>query len=215
MLRKKALLVGTLFLTLASVVLPTTVGAVEYNSSIENVEMLEDGKITEVNNNNPYERTLLVTEDDGEEYYVTMNYETNQLFIDGVEIYTEVSTEENTENGIMPFATVDQSTGVTVSHKIPWKGSVTLLAAAIAGLISGGSAAGWAATIAGALTADAENLWVRYTQYKSKENYYSNYHGTYYKKARNMNVRFYKTSISSNNLIYGPVHGSWFDPIRP
>lgn len=209
------MLIGTLLLILATVVLPTTVEATEYNSSIENVEVLEDGKITEVNNSNPHERTLLITEDNGEEYHVTMNYETNQLFIDGVEIYTEIATEENIKNTIMPFATFDRSTGVTVSHKIPWKGSVTLLAGAIAGLISGGSAAGWATTIAGALTADAKNLWVRYTQYKSKENYYSNYHGTYYKKARNMNIKFYKTSIASKNLIYGPVNGSWFDPIRP
>jgi len=31
----------------------------------------------------------------------------------------------------------------------------------------------------------------------------------------NKNVTFYKTSVSNANKIYGPVQGSWFDPIRP
>lgn len=68
---------------------------------------------------------------------------------------------------------------------------------------------------ASTLTADAENVWMTFTQYESKESYYSNYNAVYYKKCINKNVTFYKTSVSNANKIYGPVQGSWFDPIRP
>lgn len=54
-----------------------------------------------------------------------MNYKSMIMTIDGEEISNEVST----------FATVDWSIGAKVTGKIPWKGSVILLSAAIAGFI--------------------------------------------------------------------------------
>lgn len=215
MFRRKIILIGTLLLTLVSATLPVVVSAVEYDTDIETVIVHEDGTVTEIHNDDPYQRTMLISENNGEEHYITIDYRNNQLYIDGIEVHTEVTIEEESPNIIMPFATVDYSTGITYSQKIPWKGSVILLSAAIGGLIGGADGAAWAATIAGALTADAENLWVRYTQYKSKERYYSNYNGVYYNKVRNMSINFYKSSISSSNRILGPVNGSWFDPIRP
>lgn len=172
----------------------------------------EDKKepIVEIETNDPSVKKWDVT--DGDTKYV--------LVINYAEHYIQINDE------IIPYSveefeipatrtTIDYSTGRYIKTKIPWKGSVTLLAAAIAGVVGGISASGVASTIASALTADAENVWVTFTQYDSKETYHSNYYNVDYKKCINKNVTYYKTSVSASNKIYGPLQGYWFDPIRP
>ena len=171
---------------------------------------IEKGYIQEVETNNHDTKRWIVI-DSGIQYDLFIDYKEHYLRIDD-EIIPYIVKEIDLP---VTRATINPSTKRQFEAKIPWKGSVVLLSAAIAGVVSGGSAAGWAATIAGALTADAENIWVTFDQYDSKEKYYSNYEGMYYNKCINQNIKFYKTSVSSSNIILGPVNGNWFDPVRP
>lgn len=176
----------------------------------DNITYVGSGYIQEITTENPNTKKWLVV-DGNNKFDLFIDYQNQIMMIDNETIHYTVEEVQ------LPVtrATVDYSTARKFKSKIPWKGSVTLLAAAIAGLVSGGAAAGWAATIAGALTADAENIWLTFTQYDSKESYYSSYNGVYYKKCINKDITFYETSVSSANIIYGPVDGTWFDPIRP
>lgn len=176
----------------------------------DNIVYIGNGYIQEIETGNINTKQWIVVDGDTK-YNLYVDYDKHIMKIDDEIIHFEVTDIE------LPLtrATIDYSTARTFQSKIPWKGSVILLTAGIAAVVSGGAAAGWAATIAGALTADAENIWVTFTQYDSKETYYSSYYSTYYKKSINKNITFYKTSISSSNKIYGPVDGGWFDPIRP
>ena len=147
---------------------------------------------------------------DADEYHVIMiNRVTNILILDG-EVFTP--TIENI-NSIVPFATVDYSTGYNVSYEIPWRGALAMAGVIMASIP--GTVWTVAAAIATGLSAEGDNLHVTCTQYQSKEQYYSQHHGTYYKKSINKNMKAYKKSVSDSNLIYGPVDGNWFDPIRP
>lgn len=178
-------------------------------SANTNTSPSPSNSIVEVETTDINTKRWIVT-DNGEIYDLVINYKEHYLKIDD-----EICPYQVEEIQILTRATIDYSSARRFESKIPWKGSVTLLSAAIAGLVSGGSAAGWAATVAGALTADAENIWLTFTQYDSVESYYSNYYSTYYKKSINKNIIFYQNSVSSANIVYGTVQGSWFDPIRP
>lgn len=166
--------------------------------------------IVEIETNNPLVRKWDVM-DGNTQFVLVVNYAEHYIQIDDEVIPYTV------EEFQIPVTrtTIDYSTGRYIKTKIPWKGSVTLLAAAIAGVVGGINASGIASTIAGALSADAENIWVDFTQYDSKETYHSNYYNVDYKKCINKNVTYYKTSVSPSNKIYGPLQGYWFDPIRP
>lgn len=176
----------------------------------DNIAYVGDGYIQELETNNPDTKRWKVV-DSNTEYDLLINYKEHFIQID------DEITPYFVEELELPVtrATIDYSSARSFQYKVPWKGSATLLAAAVGGLIGGAPVAGWAATVAGALTADAENVWVTFTQYDSVESYYSNYNAVYYHKCINRNIIFYENSISSANKRYGPVHGSWFDPIRP
>lgn len=70
------------------------------------------------------------------------------------------------------------------------------------------------ATIIG-LHSDDQSLYLEYTQYSSKDSYYSNYTNTYYHKAINLGICIYAVSRNGRQLICGPYDGNWFDPVRP
>lgn len=187
----------------------------------------EDWYIAEVFNANPDETTLMAVEENGERSYVTTNHITNEVFIDGELIETEfLEVDDNiyginkrnlSNNGDIILAstpTIDYLTRLPVSHTIPVRG-IAALTAAIASFLPG---VGWAVAQEMATRVAAygpEYAVVAYNQYKSRQSYYSNYHGVYYNKAINRDIRTYKESANSSNLVHGPVHGSWFDPIRP
>lgn len=188
-----------------------------------------DENIIELPSNETFIKKWEIVDEFGTTHYLSMNYDKMEMTLDGETIQFDIegsatsnTPSDSTSASISPTdvvnptagPTIDSSTAITVTGKIPWKGSVTLLGAAIAGVISGSTAAGWAATIASAITADAENVYFRYTQYKSVEKYWSSYHSTYYNKAINRNITF-RESSSTGKILCGPVHGSWFDPIRP
>lgn len=178
--------------------------------AIDDVVYVGNGFIQEMDTGDLHTKEWLVV--DGEQSYdLFVDYEKRIMKINDEIINIEVEEIE------LPLTrtTVDYSSVRNFKSKIPWKGSVTLLAAGITAVVGGGNGVGWAATIASALTADAENVWVTFAQYASKETYYSSYHGMYYKKCINKNITFYKTSVSKSNIIYGPVDGGWFDPVRP
>lgn len=142
-----------------------------------------------------------------EKHIITIDRETYVLTIDGEEFVPEITEIPLTR------ATVDYSSAVNVKYDIPWRG-VSVMAATIMATVPG---IGWtiAAAIVGAIAAEGDKLYITMTQYHSKESYYSSYTGSYYKKAINKNIKAYSGSISSSNLIYGPVDGAWFDPVRP
>lgn len=163
----------------------------------------DNSYIEELKTDTPYLKKWLIIEGN-KEFELTINYKEHYLIIDNELVpYTVEEIQLPSTR-----TTVDYSTGRNFKSKIPWNGSVTLLAAAIGGILGGGAGAGWASTIAGALTADAENIWLTFTQYDSKETYYSSYSGTYYKKCINKNITFYENSVSKSNIIYGPKDGS-------
>lgn len=179
--------------------IPLTAKANQLTPSIELQENLVE---------KDFVKSWSVVDEDGIRHYLSMNYQTMIMTIDNEEM------QFNVQEIALPKASLDYSSASTISSKIAWKGSVILLSSAIAGYIGGGKAAGWAATIAGALTADSENIYFSMTQYRSKERYWSNYHGTYYNKGINKNIIFRQAS-SNGKILCGPVNGGWFDPIRP
>lgn len=67
--------------------------------------------------------------------------------------------------------------------KLPYKGSVIAAASLLGDAIGGWNGAGLASIIAGAVTADLDNIYYSYRQYQSKEIYYSSYYNTNYRKA--------------------------------
>ena len=138
-----------------------------------NIVYVGNGYIQEIDTPNSHTKRWLVVDGDNT-YDLFIDYNKNIMKIDDeiINIYVEEIELPLTRT------TVDYSTARNFRYKIPWKGSVTLLAAAIAGCVGGINAAGMVATIASALTADAENIWVTFTQYNSKESYYSNYYDT-------------------------------------
>ncbi|MGX8833351.1 hypothetical protein ACWG0P_03980 [Amedibacillus sp. YH-ame6] len=170
-------------------------------------QMLGDGYIEELNTDDAKTKEWLIV-DGNKEHTLYVDYEQHIMVIDGEKIQYEVTEIQQTR------ATINKASARNIKSTIPWKGSTILLAAAIGALISGGSAAGWAATIAGAVTADAPNIYVTFTQYDSIENYYSYYLGIYFKKSTNRNIKFYQNSTNAANLLLGPVNGGWFDPVR-
>lgn len=176
----------------------------------DNITYFDTGYIQEIETTNIDTRQWIVV-DSGIQYILIIDYANHYIQIDD-----EVIPYSVEEISIPPTrATINYSTARNFSSKIPWKGSTILLTAAITAAVAGVAAAGWAATIAGALTADAENIYLTFTQYDSVESYYSSYHGYYYKKCINKNITFYENEIDSDKIIYGPVDGNWFDPVRP
>ena len=152
--------------------------------------------------------------DENHIYYLAIDYNEMSLTIDNETYFFQKEKAISEQTRIDP--TINYSSGINYSGTVPWKGSLTLLTTALSALLgAGNSVAGWASAIVSVLTADAENIYITFTQYSSNEQYYSSYYGYYYNKRINMNIRFYESSVSSSNLIYGPVNGNWFDPIRP
>lgn len=148
----------------------------------------------------------IVTDGD-EKHIITIDRETYVLTIDGEKFVPKISEIPMTR------ATVDYSSGLYLEYDIPWRGAAAMTAAIMAAV----PGLGWtiAGAIVGAIAAEGEKLYITLTQYSSKESYYSSYTCSYYKKAINKNIKAYSKSISPSNLIYGPVDGAWFDPVRP
>jgi len=140
----------------------------------------------------------------GEEHIITINHTTHILTIDGEDIIPTIIDYPQ------PQATLDSNSAINLSYEIPWRGAVAM-AGAIVATIPG---IGWtiAGSIAAAIATEGNPLFITMTQYKSIENYYSSYTGSYYKKAINMNIRAYSPR---NVFIYGPENGAWFDLVRP
>lgn len=147
-----------------------------------------------------------VFEDADGSHSVIIDHQTHILTIDGVEIIPEI------EEIPLTRATVDYSTGVNLSYNIPWKTAAKTLVALIALQIPSPTAQAIINVAVGSAIDEGNDLIVTMTQYMSSEQYYSTYYGTYYKKAINKNIRAY---FPANRLIYGPVDGQWFDPVRP
>lgn len=156
-------------------------------------------------------------EEDGEKFLIAYNTLTNEITINGEKIYMEVDYSpkaESVSNYSLFSAgspTINWSSGRTYNYKIPWKGGVMTLAAAIGALVGGANAAAWAITIVGIMTADSDNtIYLSFTQYESNETYYSNYSGIDYHKVINKNITF----TSNSGKMVGPYSGSWFNPVR-
>lgn len=201
--------------------------AVHAEGNVE-VKSEEGWYITEISNPNPDEETLLAVEENGDRNYITKNLITNEVYLNGVLIETEIINgsiegfEPDDEQGkltpddyvLASGPRIDYLTRLSARHNIPVQG-IAALTAAISSLIPG---VGWAIAQEMAMRVAVygpEYAIITYNQYKSIESYYSNYHGVYYNKAINRDIRTYRESSISSNLVHGPVHGSWFDPIRP
>lgn len=164
-------------------------------------------EIVEVESDNPHIRNYKIS-DGNEALTIAVNYETFEAYIDG-ELIPFV-----TEYLASPNATVNYSTGINLSYHVPWQTTATLTAGVIMALFPG-IGTGIADAIVNAVANEGPDIYVTCTQYRSVEQYYSSYAGVYYNKAINMNIRAYKYSVAPANLFYGPVNGSWFDPVRP
>lgn len=187
----------------------------------------ENSYIKELSNNNGIVSYLAV-EENGENNIVEINRNTNEISINGQLIMVEESTSDDDISSlafqdaepfsmIIPYSTaptINYSTALNANSRIPFRG-IALFTTTLIGAIPG---LGW--SIASAIATSVagytpEWVHVTYTQYRSNQTYTSSYDGTRYNKVINRNVRVYKNSVSSGNLVYGPVHGSWFDPVRP
>ena len=195
-----------LSITMLFCVTTTDVFALENEKNIENGE--SSFNFSKKISFDPFVEKYVIS--DANEYHVIeINRITNILILDG-EVF--IPTIDN-YSSITLFATVDYATALYLTYDIPWRGTLAMtgvIMATIPGI-------GWkvAAAIVSFLATEGDKLYVTCTQYQSKEQYYSQYHGMYYKKSINKNIKAYKKSISPSNLIYGPVDGGWFDPIRP
>lgn len=150
----------------------------------------------------PYEEEYIFTEN-GETHVIIINRQTYVLTIDGEEIIPEI------EEIPLTRATVNYSTGINLTYDIPWRGAAAMTGVIIATVPYIGTVAG---AIVAAIATEGNPLRITMTQYKSVESYYSSYAGIYYNKVINKNIRAYSPV---NTLIYGPVDGAWFDPVRP
>lgn len=189
----------------------STTIASEKSGSSDNLEFtyFEDGYIQEVETDNINTKEWLIY-DTGKWHTLYIDYNQQIMVMDGETIrytYEEISVPSSR-------TTIDYATARKFNAKVPWKGSSVLLAAGIAALVPG-TAAYIIPLIVNALTADAENVWLTFTQYDSKETYWSSYESIYYKKSINRDIIFYENSVSPANKIYGTYQGSWFDPVRP
>ena len=192
---KKIIVVLCSILMLISISTPIPTYAKDFNDL--NIQM---------NNISPYIEEYIVY-DKGEKHIITINRETYALTIDD-EIFMPTIEE-------IPITrtSVDYSTGANLKYEIPWRAASVMIASLIA--VVPGLKYQVASAIISAVVSEGSPIFVTYTQYRSKESYYSTYHGMSYKKCICKNIRAYENSISSKNLIYGPVDGGWFDPIRP
>lgn len=197
---KKALLASAIGLAMPMTSF-TTMPIMAAEVEVPSVETVE------VESNDPFVRNYKIT-DGNESMFVSINNNTYEVYIDGELVPFEV------EPIALPNATVNYSTGVNLTYNVPVKATVSLTAAAISLFCPGIGA--YADIIARLVDlGSTNNIYLTCTQYRSVEQYYSSYAGVYYNKAINMNIRAYKNSIASSNLFYGPVNGSWFDPVRP
>lgn len=186
------------------------------NSEVSVTEFMES-YIQELPSENKYIENYEVTDEFGEKHFLSINRENNEMTIDGETIVPEITEASPLlDYGIEAFATIDTSTGRTYGSVIPWKQTVTLTVAAILTFVAGipNTASFIASLIVELLTESAPDFYYSYTQYNSKESYYSSYYNTYYKKAINQSFRIRQNS-STGKLLYGPTNGNWFDPIRP
>lgn len=163
-------------------------------------------EINEVFTLDQFTKSWIVYDEAGDVHVLVMDHKNMELLI--VDEVVKVELEYPTTK-----ATIDASSGITLTSSIPWKGSVTLLSASIAAILGGAPVTGWPTTIVSALTADASAIYLLYTQYKSKELYYSYYHGINYNKYTIRNISFRQNS-SVGKLLLGPADGGWLDPIR-
>lgn len=197
----------TIMLSIITIFCTTTLNvfALGNNRSLENKE--SPFTFSKKRSFDPFVEKYVIS--DGNEYHVIeINRITNVLVLNGEELIPTIKKY----NDIVPFTTVDYTTRFDVTYDVPWRGTLAMTGVIMASV----PGIGWkvAAAIAGYLSSEGDKLYVTCTQYQSKEQYYSEYHGIYYKKSINKNIKAYKKSVSNNNLIYGPVDGVWFDPIR-
>ncbi len=113
---------------------------------------------------------------------------------------------------------INYSTGLRQYIEIPWKqiGGVALWLGGLyieAGTLKAIMAA--LGTVFNFNSPYGPRLYVGYTQYSSKGEYYSSYSNSYYHKAINLGITFYAVDENGKRVICGPYDGDWFDPIRP
>lgn len=144
---------------------------------------------------------------DGETHIIVVNRETNEVTVDGVTLQT-ISVEVP-----LTRTTIDYSSRADNTVMIPVTGTAVMISTILT--LLPGLQYQVAASIVDIVSAGFYDIYITYSQYKSVENYWSSYYSIYYKKAINRDIRAYRTSVSANNLKYGPVNGSWFDPVRP
>lgn len=182
----------------------------------------ENSYIKKLSNDNGLVSYLAV-EENGDSNIIKINEYTHEVSIDGKLLTPEYvvadnqgSSFESQDSLITPYAipTIDFRSAGRHNLKIPF-GGVAVFTTALIGIVPG---IGWG--VAGAAASAVASyvpswVYVTFTQYKSIETYVSSYSGSRYKKGTNRNINIYKNSVSYANLVYGPVQGGWFDPIRP
>lgn len=143
------------------------------------------------------------------------NGKINTIKYNYAKYYFEVNGEKYYSNSISFRTSTDWSSGRYISGVLPWKGSIHLLTSLVTMFFGGKIATAVANGLVGLATGDAENIYYSYVQYKSEEDYWSDYNNTYYKKYISRDIKFYIKEISPHNIISGPHDGDWYDPIRP
>lgn len=113
---------------------------------------------------------------------------------------------------------VDYSTGIHQYIELPWKAVSDISIALASRFVKKETIKNIIAIVNAALIgleSESPRLYLAYTQYSSKESYYSNYSNTYYHKAINLGICIYAVDDNGRSLLCGPYSGSWFDPVRP
>jgi len=154
-----------------------------------------------------FERLASYVEIDGTKHQVYFNELTGVLKIDN-ELIESVSEELYITN-----ATIDYSSATHLRYKIPYR-SVLATATVLSTVLRLPNAFTVASALASALSSDSPDIWVTYTQYRSRETYVSSYNGQSYHKNCYRNINFYENRIGGK-LLYHIDGEGWWDPIRP
>lgn len=167
---------------------------------------IDENNLTNVHETNIYESEIV--DENGQNHIIVYNYSTYEIYIDNTLVDCKIEFAPSTRT------TVDYSTGVKLSYRIPWQGSAAILSGVITGLFGNAIAAVATITIIDVISAELPDVWTSYWQYQSKETYVSSYSGQSYKKGTYRQIYFYEGSLSGRKLA-GPYGGGWWDPIRP
>lgn len=152
------------------------------------------------------------------EHEILVDRQANSFEVDGkkLTVHSEKSLTIPTDPAFSMYTavTLDETSGITYTVDVPFS-TGTALAAEICAIVPG---TGWtiASEIAKTFSALSTDAVVVFTQFKSKEYFYSSYANVYYKKCINLGIKWYNGYIASENLYsVCPYDGTWFDPVRP